>query len=268
MGVEEAFAKFKASRSIQEVRKPKILLWDVETAKMVLRMRTYSLKQYSNFLNPMDIERDIWMVCAAWKWYGEPVVASTSVLKDAERFKNNYADDYHVVKTLWDLMDEADILVAHNGDAFDWKIFTSRCIANHLPPPNKPVMVDTLKIARREFKFSSNQLRYLAKFLGVTDKDDAPKWDLVAEGNEEEIGYCEKYCRQDIRTLDAIYTRLLPYITNHPHVGHRGLCPKCRHFDIQSAKTRYLKSGKSYKQMRCNPKGGCGSYFKESDAFR
>jgi len=242
---------------------PRILFWDIETAKMIIEMNTYSLKQYSNFLNPMDIKRDIWMVCVAWKWLGDSHISSTSVLNDPERFARDYADDYHVIATIHKLMDSADIVVAHNGDAFDWKIFTSRCIKHNLVPPKKPVMIDTLKVARREFKFSSNQLRYLAKFLDVSDKDNAPEWDLVAHGDREAIQYCEKYCRQDIRTLEGVYLKLRPYITNHPNCSvmlsgvHHETCPKCGSGNFKRNGYKYSQGGK-YQAYQC---GECYGFF-------
>lgn len=248
---------------------PKILLYDLEKAGMIVKFKAYDLKMFNPYIDPKYIEREGWMICGAWKWLGEPYVASVSVLKDQERFKKNYADDYFVIKTLWDVLNEADIIVAHNGDRFDWKEFTARCIRHGFEPPSKPVMIDTLKVAKKEFKFPSNKLSYLANYLGVESKDEAPDWDKVDQGDIEAIEYTEKYCRQDIRTLEGVYLRLRPYITNHPHIGHRGLCPKCRHWNITFSKTRRLKSGKTYKQMLCShTTGGCGSYFKESDAFK
>lgn len=248
---------------------PKILLWDLETAKMKLSHYTYSLKQFSKYISPDAIERDIWMVCGAWKWLDQPYVASTSVLNDPERFKENYADDYHVVKTIHDLLSEADILIAHNGDNFDWKIFTARCIANGLEPPSKPLMIDTLKAARKEFKFSSNALRYLARFLGVEDKGQSPKWDKVAVGDVESIKFCEQYCRQDIRTLEGIYLKMRPYITNHPNFNaildgtHHKTCPKCGHWDVQKRGFDYTKTAK-YQKYSCKTQtGGCGGWSRD-----
>lgn len=247
---------------------PKILMWDVETARMVLRIETYSLKQYSTYLSPDWIESDIWMPCASWKWLGDDYIASTSVLKDMSRFERDFRDDYHVIKTLYDLVNAADILIAHNGDNFDWKIFTARCVFHGLPPPKKPLMIDTLKAARKEFKFSSNSLRYLCRFLGLPLKDESPDWSLVAAGDADEILNCERYCRGDIKALEALYLRLRPYITNHPNLNailegvHHETCPKCSHWDIERRGYAYTKAGK-YQRYSCRPQtGGCGGWFK------
>ena len=276
-------------KSIKEVfpsitRVPRILLWDVETAKMLLHVETYSLKQYSSYLRHQDIVRDIWMLCAAWKWLGDPYIASTSVLNDPERFEADYADDFHVISMLHHLVSQADILVAHNGDNFDWKIFTSRCIVHDLDPPPKPLMIDTLKVARREFKFSSNSLSYLCRHLGIEDKMEAPNWGAIAKGDAEAIAEAEAYCRGDIRSLEALYLKLRPYITNHPNIAlmtdgvHHMTCPKCGHWDLKKFGVRefeneglsrqyvngfkYTGAGK-YQRYKC---AGCGgqSYAKKN----
>lgn len=256
-------------RDTKQITGPKILLWDIEKCGAIVRFKAYQLKLYTPYIDPKHIERDGWIPCAAWSWLDDPYVAAVSVLNDPERFKKDYSDDYHVVKTLWSVLNEADIIVAHNGDNFDWKEFTARCIKHNLEPPSKPVMIDTLKVARKEFKFTSNKLSYLAEFLGVELKDEAPDWDLVDRGDPDEIAKAVKYCMRDVRSLKGVYLRLRPYITNHPHIGHRGLCPKCRHWDITIKKTQRLKCGKTYKQMRCSiGTGGCGSYFPEHKAFK
>lgn len=245
---------------------PRILLYDIETGKGYAKVPFYQLKQYSQYINPDYVERSVWMVCAAWKWLGQPYVASTSVLNDPERFKNCYWDDYHVVKTLHDLISECDILVAHNGDNFDWKMFRGRCLFHGLIPPPVPLMIDTLKIARKEFKFDSNALRFLAKHLNVTDKAESPDWDGVYNGDPEAIKYCEEYNRQDIRTLEGVYLKLRPYATNHANLNailtgvHHHTCPKCSHWDQEARGYRYTKAGK-YQQYRCRVQtGGCGGW--------
>lgn len=245
---------------------PKILLWDIETAKMRLELEVYQLKQYSNYLPHSAIKRDIWMPCAAWKWLGTNVVGSVSVTKDKKRFEECYHDDFNVVKTLHDLISEADILVAHNGDNFDWKMFNMRCIKHGFTPPAKPLMIDTMKIAKKEFRFASNSLAYLAHFLGVDDKGNAPNWNLIAKGDPEALQYCEQYCRQDIRTLEGVYLKLRPFATNLPNLNamlngvHHNTCPSCGHWDLERRGHRYTKAGK-YQRLQCKPStGGCGSW--------
>lgn len=239
---------------------PKILMWDVETSKMRHEQKTYQLKQHSNYLNPDGITRPVTIVCVAWKWLGSNYVASTSVLNDPERFQNCYYDDYHVVKTIHDLISSADILVAHNGDNFDWKMVRARMIAHGFNPPPRPNLVDTLKICRREFKLESNALRYVSKYLGVSQKDESPNWDLIAEGDEEEIYYCEKYCRGDIKSLEGVYLKIRPWDKTHPnpaiYMDLKHMVCACGSDNLKRNGHRYTKAGK-YQRLQCND---CGAW--------
>jgi DNA polymerase elongation subunit (family B) len=241
----------------------RILEWDIETAKARYEFYTYSLKQHSNFLNPDNVTRPVWIFCAAWKWFGQNTVASTSVLKDPERFEKCYYDDFHVVKTLHDLISEADVLVAHNGDNFDWKLFKTRALFHNLPPVKRPQMVDTLKICR-QFKFESASLRYVTRYLDLAEKDEAPDWDEIAQGNADEIRKAEAYCRQDIRALDDLYKRIKPWANNHPNLSvylntNHPICTRCQSDDVRKAGFHCTIAGK-YQAYSCNT---CGAWMKD-----
>jgi DNA polymerase III epsilon subunit-like protein len=68
-------------------------------------------------------------------------------------------------------MDEADLICAHNGDAFDIKKINSRLIVNGFKPPSPFKTIDTLKIARRVFKFDSNKLDNIGRYLSRGPED-------------------------------------------------------------------------------------------------
>jgi len=67
-----------------------------------------------------------------------------------------------VVRVLRDLIDEADVVVAHNANGFDNKIAMARILSHGLTPPSPFVSVDTLITARRVFKFGANSLQFFA----------------------------------------------------------------------------------------------------------
>ena len=96
--------------------KPKILFWDLETSYMVVH--TFGL--FNQNISYDNIIEDSYIICGAWA--GEKGKAKcVSVLDDKQRFKEDNKDDYYVVKQLRDEIEAADIIVAHNGDKFDWK---------------------------------------------------------------------------------------------------------------------------------------------------
>jgi hypothetical protein len=139
---------------------PKVLFIDIETSPnsndFVVQRPPYAGAVY--------VLRDTYILMASWKWGHERHV-KTAALPDYPRYKRNRHDDSALCGTLRDLLDAADIVVAHNGDAFDIKKINSRLITNGFKPPSPFKTIDTLKAARRAFKFDSNKLDNIGRYL-------------------------------------------------------------------------------------------------------
>ena len=240
----------------------KIALWDIETAKIKFSHYGYSRKLLNPYLSSDAIERPLWVPCASWKMMGNDRIYSACVLDDPKQFKKEYYNDYFVIKALWDMMHEIDVIVAHNGDNFDWKKFTARCAIHDFKPPPRPQFIDTLKVARSCFGFDANDLRFLARVLKVkSKKENAPDWDLIAIGDEDEIKRCLRYNRQDVRVLEGVYLKLRPWMKNHPNVNvHHNLphdvCPKCASPELIYRGYAYTATGKR-QRLQCKE---CGSW--------
>ena len=240
----------------------RIYLWDIETAKIKFSHYGYSRKLLNPYLSSDAIERPLWIPCASWKMLGVDKIYSACVLDDKKRFKKAYHDDYVVVKALWDMVHEVDVLVGHNGDAFDWKKFTARCAVHNLAPPPRPLFVDTLKVARSCFGFDANDLRFLARLFELPQKkEQAPDWDLIAIGDEDEIKRCARYNKQDIRVLEPIYLKLRPWMKNHPNVNvahdlPHSVCPACASPNIKKRGFNLSRTGRR-QRYQCND---CGAW--------
>ena len=57
-------------------------------------------------------------MCFSYKWEGQKA-AKVIALPDFDLYGEDPENDREVVQALWDLFDEADVVVAHNGDKFD-----------------------------------------------------------------------------------------------------------------------------------------------------
>jgi len=235
----------------------KILLWDIETSLMIAAVfgRFKQDIQYDNIL------QDWYIHSIAWKWLGQKRVYAVSGLDDKKRFKKDHTDDYHVVKTVADVINQADVIVGHNGDAFDIKKFKARCIALGLPPIKEPLFVDTLKAARQA-KFTSNKLDDLGSILGIGNKIDNPRglWLKALHGDEKAIKQMVKYNKQDVLLLEQLYLKLRPYMKSHPNQNlfsaGRDVCSKCGSDDIQYRGYLLTKTAKK-RRYQCN---SCGGY--------
>ena len=238
----------------------KVLFWDIETAPMVV----VSWGLWNQTHQPADILEDWYMICAAWRWEGEDKIETVSLLDDPERFEKSHKDDYYVTKTLHELLSKADVIVAHNGDNFDLKKFNARALEHGFDPLPPIATVDTLKVARKNFKLSSNRLDYVGRFLGVGAKIDTPKglWLRALKGDVDAIETMVEYNKGDITLLQAVYERLLPFISNHPNRNlfrasyDNPVCPKCASKKLTAQGTRISTRLGKRQQWQCQACGG------------
>src|SRR6185369_1850139 len=103
---------------------PVVLLWDLETS--FLQVATFSL--YPDSIGHQNILEDWYIISAAWKKLSSSRVSAVSALDDPKRFKKDFKDDYHIVSTLRDVLEDVDIIIGHNQDKFDIKKFQARLI--------------------------------------------------------------------------------------------------------------------------------------------
>lgn len=240
--------------------KPNVILFDTETSNMIVA--TFSL--YPESIGHHDIIEDWYMFCVAYKKLGEKKIHSVALTDDPKRFKKDQRDDFYVVKTMADIIKDADVIVGHNLKNFDVKKLNTRLIKHGLPPLPKIPVVDTLKEARKIAKFSSNRLDYLGEFFGFGGKvKTSPElWMRALHGDVLAIEEMAKYCKGDVDLLEKIYLKLLPYIETHPHIGvlsgeERFSCNKCGSTKLIRHKERPTATGLMKIQCQCQK---CGSY--------
>jgi hypothetical protein len=240
------------------------LLYDIETSPLIAA--TFGLWEQN--IPHTNIIQDTFIICAAWQWHGKKRVESVSVLDDPKRFKKDHTDDYHVVKTLHGLIQQADVIVGHYANSFDWKRFMARVVYHKLPPLNIPVMIDTVKEVKR-FSFTSNKLDYLGAHLGVERKlaKDTGLWLGAARGEADKIKKMVVYNRGDLPPLAGLYDRLRPYMTNHPNhnLFTNGHC--CRNCGSESFQKRgYRRTAVSvFQRYQCND---CHAWFESKHSIK
>lgn len=235
-----------------------ILYWDVETTDLELAIRTYQLKNSIRYFRPDTIRRDWSMLGASWAFNDEKPQA-ISVSPKAP------LDDEYVIKYMHGVLEKADVLIGHNSDNFDIKKFNTRAVFYGLPPLSPKVQIDTLKIARKYFKFTSNQLGYICQYLGLSAKDESPDWELCIDGDVQELRNMREYNKNDVIATRDLYKKLSAWHHTHPHL-HSGIhdvvglkvdtCMKCGSPDLQQRGFRYLASGRKRRKYKCNSCGG------------
>lgn len=190
--------------------------------------------------------------------------------------ENRKDDDKFITQELIKVLDDADIVVAQNGDKFDLPTINGRALVHDLLPPSPYKTVDTLKVAQKEFKFERNSLEYLAKILGCEEKGghkEFPGFELWLEclkGNDKAWAEMKAYNIQDVDTLEEVYLKMRPWCRFHPNVAvfeeqEKTLCPKCGSEHIQFRGYSYTGVSK-FKRFVCKDCGGWGRLrFNEYD---
>jgi hypothetical protein len=205
----------------------RVLLWDIETSPNL----GYIWGKYEQ--NVLGFVSEWHLLTIAWKWLGEKSTY-VAALPDYERYADDPENDYELAALAHRLFSEADIVVAHNGIAFDTKKAQARMLFHGFDPPVPFKEVDTLKIARRHFAFTSNKLGDLCDVLGIGRKLDTggfQTWLGCMRGDPKAWAKMKRYNRMDVVILEKLYVRLRPWMTTYPNVatmsGKLDACPKC-----------------------------------------
>jgi hypothetical protein len=220
--------------------------------------------------------KDEWyMMCFAYKWLGEKqthIVAQP----DFKLYKKDKQNDYEVVKKLWELFNEADAVVAHNGNSFDQKKSQARMIIHGFDPPAPYKQVDTKLVARRHFNFNSNKLDDLGTYFKLGNKVQTGGFDLwlgCMAGDKKCWEKMKKYNKQDVVLLEKIYLKMNPWdkqaLPMNVMENKPDKCPKCAVGKMYKGMSYYsVKSGAQYQYRRCN---NCGAMAKDRvpvDSFK
>jgi hypothetical protein len=236
------------------MKQPNIVLFDIENAPSLGWF--YDLWKEGNIVGTKSEQ---YFLSFAYKRLGDKKVKSCA-LPDFKGYRPGSEDDKQLVKELWKLFDEADILIAHNGDQFDIKKANARFAYYNLPPPSPYKTVDTLKVARRYFSFTSNKLDNLGHYLGYGRKmvhTGFNLWKGCMVGDPKAWKTMVAYNKRDVVLLEQIYLHLRPWQQTHPYMGEG--CTTCASTHLQKRGTETRKGGKEFQRYQCTNCGGWSS---------
>lgn len=235
--------------------KPRVLLYDIETRPL----EVYTWGIYEQNVAPNQIVKDTHLLSWAAKWLGEKCVMYMD-----QRKAKDISNDKTIVQGLWDLLDEADIVITQNGISFDQKRVYARFIYHGMTPPSPSKHIDTKRIAKKNFGFTSNGLAYLSENLGDVKKSEHGKfpgmdlWRECLRGNLAAWREMEKYNKRDVLALEAVYNRLRVWDTSISVAANRDGCRNCGSHKLQ-ARGYELTAGGKQQRYQCQD---CGSWMK------
>lgn len=237
-------------------KRSRILLFDIETAPNV----SYTWGKYEQ--NVIEFQKEWYMLSFAYKWLGDKRVKAYS-LPDFKRYNKDKTDDTDLLKKLWELLNEAEIVIGHNSNTFDIKKSNSRFIERGMKCPSPYLTIDTLKEARKYFYFNSNKLNDLCRHLSIGGKIETGGFDLwlkCMEGDMKSWNKMVKYNKNDVDLLEKLYLKLRPWMSNHPNRSllseKERVCPVCTSNKVVKQGFKYTRVGK-YQKWQCTD---CGAW--------
>lgn len=241
--------------------KPKVLIFDIETSP--LEYYGWGMWDQNPSLNM--IIQDWTVLSVAAKWLGEDKIFYSDVSKE-----KNKRNDKKVLKMIWKLLDEADIVAGQNSNSFDIKKLNARFILNDMQPPSSYKKLDTKLIAKKHFSFTSNKLAYLTDKLCKENKKSGhakypgfSMWKECLKGNQDAFKEMKDYNIKDITSTEELLLKLLPWENaNLFHLYNDAEVPTCTcgSTDFKKAGFYYTNASK-FQKYRCR---NCGSEYRDS----
>lgn len=198
----------------------KILLLDIETSPNT----AFVWGLFDQNIPITAIKESSAVLCWSAKWYGEKEIMFDSVHVSSEK---------KMLKGIHKLLNEADAVVHYNGTRFDIPVLNKEFILNDMTPPAPYKQIDMLRVARGQFRFTSNKLDYVSQALGLGSKTKHAGYQLWVDcmaGDDAAWKKMEEYNKQDVLLLEKVYDKFRPWIKNHPNENlytDKVVCPVC-----------------------------------------
>lgn len=234
----------------------KVLIWDIETAPG----KAYFWRPKVRFIPHPMVITEPFIICWSAKWLGEKKVYS-DFLTPAEVAEG---DDSRVCQSIADMIREADIIVAHNGDAFDEPFLRGRLFVNDQEPLGPVDSIDTKKMATRDFDLPHNNLEAISKLraIGEKIKTDFSWWTEILEGSETAMKQMVKYNRKDVVILEDVFQSMRPHVRRLRRMqdGIGVVCTNCGSSNVHKrGKKKYRTHANTFQQYQCQD---CRRYFR------
>lgn len=233
----------------------KILVFDLETSPAIAAVFG---RWKQNIGQSNIVSEGGHILCAGYKWLGQDETYLLHVVNQS-LFD---VDDLPVVVALWELFNEADAVIAHNAKAFDFPMLQARVLYHGLPPLPHVKVLDTLVMAKKNFRMPNNKLDSIAAYLGLDRKGDAggmETWLAYMAGDPEAVETMHEYCIQDVNVLEQVYLRLRgfghtgsEFNAAHYHDDDKMRCHVCGSGDIEVTGRSVYTAVSEFAEVRCN----------------
>lgn len=228
------------------------LYFDIETSPNI---GFFWQPGYKISISYENIIKERAIICICYKWSDSQKVYSLQW--------DSKQNDKKMLQDFIKVADQADELVAQNGDNFDIKWIRTRCLFHGISMMPQYTTIDTLKIARQGFRFNSNKLDYMSKFMGRKGKIQTSfdLWkDIALKNCKKSLAEMVRYCKQDVLELEYVFNKLNPYTKPKTSIAeYKSDCPECGSEDMRVKNYKVSGAGVKYATLQCFD---CGKYHK------
>lgn len=239
---------------------PKVLIFDIETSPIL----AYVWRLFDENIGLNQIKKDWHVLSWSAKWLNEK-----EVMYMDQRDAKEIEDDSALLKQIWQLLDDADVVVTQNGKRFDVKKLNARFLEKGMQPPSSFKHIDTCQIAKTKFGFTSNKLEYMTTKFNTKYKKQKHKkfsgfelWKECLAGNVQAWKEMETYNKYDVLSLEELYKKLIPWdnsINFNLYNDEVETVCKCGSKKFNKKGFAYTSVGK-YQRFRC---AKCGAESRE-----
>ncbi len=193
------------------------------------------------------------VLCYSAKWYKGKEMFFDSIFKSSKK---------KMLKGIHKLLDEADAVCHYNGARYDIPMLNREFLLAGMTPVSPIKQVDLLRVCKRQFRFPSNKLDHIASALGLGHKRKVGHelWIKCMAKEPKAWAEMERYNKQDVKLLEKLYVKLLPWIKGHAnHNLYKSLvCPNCggKHYQRRGLA---MALNLRYHRFQCTD---CGTWFR------
>lgn len=228
----------------------------------------WELKQ-DRWLQPSQIVERPRTICFAFKWWGEDEVFFHAEWEDGPQA---------LIEKAHSVFDEATHVVGWNSKRFDVPHLRTEMALLEMRPPSPHVDVDLMLIAKRQFRFLSNRLNYVAGELGCGGKVDTgggDLWRTLRHGVGEELWAARRLMRDynvaDVELTERVLERLLPFASGlnvaafHDDSADVVRCGSCGSDRVQWRGVQ-VSATRRYRRFQCQECGRWGRAVRSEGA--
>lgn len=224
------------------------LLLDIETAPNTV----YCWGLFDQNIAHEQVVESSYILCWSAKWYHDHHLQYESLQTQTKR---------SMLRKIHALLEEAEVVVHYNGQKFDIPTLNKEFIKLGLLPPSPYKQVDLYQVVKRMFRFESNKMTAITKQLDLGMKlkhQGFELWVGCMAGDEDCWKVMEKYNKRDVQIMEKLYTKLLPWIPNHPHQGleNAQACPRCGSTKGMQRRGVMTARAARYQRFQCQACGG------------